>query len=122
MPWDVLLENIQLFHDPLLSLWKRFNLMAANDRERYRTRLNALETSMWGMALRIAAEPSERTNSRDPPPEAIVDLAPADDEFGYPPRRREPPALFVNCHSSSPARGQMISTVFHKAHEPGRDS
>jgi hypothetical protein len=61
VPWAVLPRNIELFHDPLISLWKRFNLMAANDQERYRTRLNAFEASMCGMALRAAAR-TERTN------------------------------------------------------------
>ncbi len=61
VPWDVLPRNIALFHDLLIRLGKRLNLMAADHQRRYRTRLDAFEASMCGMALRAAAR-TGRTN------------------------------------------------------------
>lgn len=62
VPWDVLPRNIELFHDPLIRLWKRFTLMATTNQGRYRTRLDAFEASMCGMGLRAVAR-RERTSS-----------------------------------------------------------
>lgn len=52
---------IELHHEPLIRLWKRLNFLAETEEARYRSRLDAFEAAMCGLALRAATK-RERKN------------------------------------------------------------
>jgi hypothetical protein len=58
-------SGFHVFHDPLIRLWQRLNLLAEREQQRYRTQLDAFEAAMCGLALRAAGkrERSEKSSA-----------------------------------------------------------